>query len=60
MERGGTMSSNPSEFLKCPNCHRTTTTSITVHADGDFTIGCSACDTIAIGHKLNESDRTYD
>lgn len=51
---------DPSRFLKCPDCHRTTTTQITIHLDGDFTIECSACGAMGMGHKLNQSDRTYE
>lgn len=51
---------DPSRFLKCPSCHRTTTTEITVHADGDFTIECTACGAMAFGHKLHTQDRTYE
>jgi len=51
---------NPADFLKCPDCHRTTTTEITIHLDGDFTITCEACGATAIGHKLNQHDRTYE
>jgi len=40
--------------------HRTTTTSLTIHPDGDVSIDCDACDAVAIGHKLHESDRTYE
>lgn len=48
------------QFLKCPRCHRSTTTSLTIHPDGDVRIDCDACDAVAIGHKLHESDRTYE
>jgi len=50
---------SPEQFLKCPECHRTTA-SISIHADGDFSIRCKACDASAIGHKLHQSDRTYE
>lgn len=49
----------PGQFLKCPECHRTTTVSLILHIDGDFTITCSACNSYAFGRKLHESDRTY-
>ena len=50
---------SPEQFLKCPECHRTAA-SISVHVDGDFSIRCKACDASAIGHKLHQSDRTYE
>jgi len=46
-------------FLKCPECRRSTTVSLTVHMDGDAEISCSACDAVAFVHKLNTQDRTY-
>jgi len=51
--------SDPADFLKCPNCHRSGTVEITVHLDGDVTIKCNACNEHGFGHKLHESDRTY-
>lgn len=50
---------DPSQFLKCPRCHRTGTVSLTLHLDGDIMLECDACGANAPGHKLNESDRTY-
>jgi ribosomal protein S27E len=50
---------DPSRFLKCPECHRTTTVSLTIHPDGDVQLACRACGAIAIGHPLNYSDRVY-
>lgn len=51
---------DPARFLKCPQCFRTHTVSLTIHADGDATIECVACGATGFVHKLNESDRTYD
>jgi hypothetical protein len=46
------------DFLKCPECHRTTV-KLTIYADGDVGIVCDACQATAIGHPLNYSDREY-
>jgi excinuclease UvrABC ATPase subunit len=51
---------DPSQFLKCPNCHRTGNVKITIHIDGDFTIECSACEAMGFGRKLHQSDQTYE
>jgi len=48
----------PQDFLKCPECNRTTV-SLTVHIDGDVGIMCDACGESATAHKLHESARTY-
>jgi len=47
-------------FLKCPECHRRTTTKFVIHPDGDVQAKCDACGAVAIGHALNQSDRTYE
>ncbi len=49
---------NPSDFLKCPNCHRRTA-ELTMHIDGDVSIDCEACDAHTMAFPLNESERTY-
>jgi hypothetical protein len=49
----------PQDFLKCPNCHRTATVKFTIHTDGDCSFRCLACDTYAGGRKLHESSRVY-
>lgn len=46
---------NPSQFLKCPDCHRKTVT-ITLHPDGDVMIQCDWCEAVSIAHRLHESD----
>jgi len=51
---------NPARFLKCPVCHRSGTAKLVVHPDGDVQVKCDACDAVAIGHALNQSDRTYE
>lgn len=51
---------SPADFLKCPNCHRTGTVSLSIHLDGDVSIECAACDALAMAYPLNESDRTYE
>lgn len=51
---------NPAQFLKCPSCHRTTPTSLTIVLDGDVHIECEACGAKAIAHPLHQSDRTYE
>jgi translation initiation factor 2 beta subunit (eIF-2beta)/eIF-5 len=50
----------PADFLKCPECNRTTTTSLTICLDRDVLLECSACDAIAIAHPLHEQDVTYE
>jgi len=50
---------NPYDFLKCPDCHRSTTVELTVHVDGDASIDCRACGAHASVFKLHEHDRTY-
>lgn len=51
---------SPEQFLKCPECHRSGTVSITVHIDGDSSIECSACGAFAAVNKLHSQDRTYE
>jgi len=51
---------DPASFLKCPDCHRTTTTSMTMMLDGDVCLKCEACGATAIANPLNESPRTYE
>ena len=50
--------SEPKDFLKCPECHRTTV-SMTMHLDGDVAIECNACGAFAMALPLNESERVY-
>jgi len=51
--------SNPEDFLRCPNCRRTTVT-LTMHLDGDVSIQCDWCDEHATAYPLNQSERTYE
>lgn len=50
---------DPSQFLKCPQCHRSGTVKLTLFTDGDVSLRCRACDAHAAGHKLHESSRVY-
>lgn len=49
-----------SEVVRCPDCHRTTTVSMTMMLDGDVRLKCEACGATAIAIPLNESPRTYE
>ncbi len=49
----------PGDFLKCPNCHRTTV-EMTMHLDGDVSLECQACGELAIANPLHESERVYE
>jgi len=50
---------SPGDFLKCPNCHRTTTVKLVMHIDGDDHIECEACEAHASAFKLHQQDRVY-
>jgi len=51
--------SRPEDFLRCPNCRRSTTVEMAMHMDGDVGIHCRACDEYAMASPLNESCRVY-
>jgi len=51
--------SEPEDFLRCPNCRRSTTVELAMHMDGDVAIECRACGELAMAYPLHESCRVY-
>jgi hypothetical protein len=47
------------QFLKCPECHRSSTVKLVHHPSGDFIIRCVACDAGAGAAHLLEQDRVH-
>jgi hypothetical protein len=53
------MTKDPSDFLKCPECHRSTTVEMRMHIDGDVSLDCTACEAHASAFPLNQNVRVY-